>query len=101
MDGMNEKSEWVSIRSQFRSRVRVVCGLALLVSGLILAIPGVPGPGIPTMIVGLIILSDHFAWARRALDWLRTKARNAGLPDWKWLQRSSCGPGVTPKPQGD
>jgi hypothetical protein len=101
MDRMNEKGEWDSIRSQFRSRVRVVCGLALLVGGLILAIPAVPGPGIPTMIVGLIILSDRFFWARRALNWLRRKARDAGLPDWKWLQRSSCGPGATPKPEED
>ncbi len=43
-------------------------------TGLILAIPGVPGPGIAVMIVGLVILSPHFDWARRALEWCREKA---------------------------
>lgn len=39
-----------------------------------MAIPGVPGPGIAVMIAGLIILSDHYEWARRLLHWARQKA---------------------------
>jgi uncharacterized protein (TIGR02611 family) len=57
-----------------RKGLRIVCGFFLLVAGLIMAIPGVPGPGIAVMILGLIILSDHFAWARRLLDWVKRKA---------------------------
>ena len=68
------------------SRFRTVSGLMLLFGGLILAIPGVPGPGIPLMLVGLVILSERFAWAKRVLNWTRAKARRAGLPEWKWLE---------------
>ncbi len=75
---------------RFKSHFRVASGLGLLVVGGILAVPGIPGPGIPIMIVGLVILSDHFVWARRALEWLKKRARDAGLPDWKWL-RSETG----------
>jgi hypothetical protein len=39
-----------------------------------MALPGVPGPGIAVMILGLAILSDHFHWARRLLDWAKRKA---------------------------
>ena len=59
----------------FRSRRRlgVVCGFLLLFAGLILAIPGVPGPGLALALLGLVILSSHFAWAKRLLDWARRK----------------------------
>jgi uncharacterized protein (TIGR02611 family) len=57
-----------------RKGLRIVCGFFLLVAGLIMAIPGVPGPGIAVMILGLVILSDHFEWARRLLDWVKRKA---------------------------
>lgn len=71
--------------SPFKSRIRIVSGLALLASGLICAIPGVPGPGGAMIIVALLILSDHFVWAKKSLNWMRSKARQAGLPNWKWL----------------
>ncbi|MBZ5594725.1 MAG: PGPGW domain-containing protein [Acidobacteriia bacterium] len=51
--------------------------------GLILAIPGVPGPGIPIVLLGLVILSSHFSWAKTLLDWARQKSnwsRRAKLP---------------------
>jgi uncharacterized protein (TIGR02611 family) len=60
----------VTIRKGFR----IFSGFFLLVAGVILAIPGVPGPGIAVMILGLVILSDHFQWARRLLDWAKKKA---------------------------
>jgi hypothetical protein len=52
----------------------VVCGFLLVSVGLILAIPGVPGPGIPVAVLGLVILSGHFSWAKRLLDWAREKS---------------------------
>jgi hypothetical protein len=42
--------------------------------GLILSIPLVPGPGIVVVILGLLLLSEHFDWARRLLDWAKRKA---------------------------
>lgn len=57
-------------------------GFLLLAAGLVCAIPVVPGPGIAMIVVALLILSDHLAWARKALEWLRRRSRAAGLPDW-------------------
>ncbi len=54
--------------------VRVAAGFGLLFAGAVLALPGVPGPGIPIMLGGLVLLSSHFAWARRALDWAKARA---------------------------
>jgi uncharacterized protein (TIGR02611 family) len=53
--------------------VRIVTGFAVLAAGLIMAVPFVPGPGIAVIIAGLIILSPHFDWARRLLDWAKRK----------------------------
>jgi hypothetical protein len=57
-----------------RKAVSVGAGFFLLLAGAILAIPGVPGPGIPVMILGLVILAEHYHWARRMLAWVKRKA---------------------------
>jgi uncharacterized protein (TIGR02611 family) len=57
-----------------RKTLRIALGFLVLVAGLIMSVPGVPGPGIAVMILGLVILSDHFQWARRMLDWAKQKA---------------------------
>ncbi len=59
-----------------RKAIRITLGFVLLLAGLVLALPGVPGPGIAVMIVGLVILSDHFDWARGLLDWAKRKAED-------------------------
>jgi hypothetical protein len=66
-----------------RRKLGVVTGFLLVSGGLILAIPGVPGPGIPIVLLGLVILSSHFSWAKKLLDWARQKSnwsRGARLP---------------------
>ncbi len=50
---------------------RLVLGLALVLAGVVLAIPGVPGPGLLVVFVGLTVLSTEFEWARRLRDRLR------------------------------
>jgi uncharacterized protein (TIGR02611 family) len=57
-----------------RTILRISAGFLLLIVGLVLSIPGVPGPGFVVIIIGLVILSDHFHWARRLLDWAKQKA---------------------------
>ncbi len=57
-----------------RKIFRMSLGFVLLGVGVILSLPGVPGPGIAIIILGLVILSDHFHWARRLLDWAKLKA---------------------------
>jgi hypothetical protein len=54
-----------------RKHLRIVVGFVVLLAGLVLALPLVPGPGIPLMLLGLVMLSDHFEWARRSLDWAK------------------------------
>jgi hypothetical protein len=58
---------------------KLPAGFALLIAGGLLAIPGIPGPGIPILLLGLWMLSDHFTWAKRALAWVKERAA--------WLQR--------------
>ena len=44
----------------------LVVGIVVIALGLLLSLPGVPGPGIVLVFVGLVILSSEFAWAHRA-----------------------------------
>jgi uncharacterized protein (TIGR02611 family) len=59
--------------SKLHVGLKVIAGFLLLIVGGILALPGVPGPGIVVIILGLWLLSDHFDWAKRALTWAREK----------------------------
>ena len=43
-------------------------GFTVLLFGLILTIPGVPGPGLAIVILGLAVLATEYAWARRYLQ---------------------------------
>ena len=56
-----------------RKHLRIVFGFLALAVGALLALPLVPGPGIPIMLVGLVLLSEHFEWARRGLEWAKRK----------------------------
>lgn len=62
-------------RTSFIQRVRLrrsgmVLGLLSFSVGAVLSVT--PGPGAPFVLVGLYLLSAHFAWAKRALEWVRT-----------------------------
>jgi len=70
-----------------KSGFRTIGGLALLVAGLICAIPGVPGPGSLMILTALFVLSDRFAWARRARQWIERKLQSAGLAGRRCLGR--------------
>lgn len=56
-----------------RRIVKVILGFFLIVVGLVLSIPGVPGPGLALVVLGLVLLSKHFHWARRVLEWGKRK----------------------------
>jgi len=53
----------------------IVAGSVLLVVGIALLV--LPGPGIPLIVAGLALLGTQFPWARRALEWLRARAKKA------------------------
>lgn len=44
---------------------RVVGGILILLVGLFLSLPGIPGPGIVIVVLSLGILSSEFDWADR------------------------------------
>jgi len=52
-----------------------VLGIVLVLVGVVLALPLVPGPGIPVIFVGLTVLSAEFVWARRLRDWIHLTFR--------------------------
>jgi len=52
---------------------KVIAGFVLLGLGGVLALPGIPGPGIVLALLGLLLLSSRFSWAGKALAWLRRR----------------------------
>ncbi len=60
--------------TSIRKILQIGLGFLLLAVGLILSIPFVPGPGILVIILGLVILGNHFHWARRLLEWAKGQA---------------------------
>ena len=54
---------------------RIVLGIALVLIGIVLSLPLIPGPGLLIVFVGLTVLSSEFEWARRLREWLLTSFR--------------------------
>jgi uncharacterized protein (TIGR02611 family) len=46
----------------------VIVGILIVIAGIVMSGPGVPGPGIVTIIVGLGFLALEFDWAERWLE---------------------------------
>jgi uncharacterized protein (TIGR02611 family) len=67
-------------------------GMTLVVAGAAMLV--LPGPGIAVILLGLVVLSAEFHWARRALAWLR--ARASDLKD----QAQARMPGADRRPPG-
>lgn len=72
--------------------VMIVFGFILLIVGIILAIPGVPGPGLVIIWAGLAILSVEFLWARNLLN--RLKAQGVRLKDSLIRRKNPSTPGA-------
>ncbi len=56
-----------------RRVVKAILGFLLILVGLLLAVPGIPGPGLALVALGLLLLSEQFPWARRILEWAKQK----------------------------
>jgi UPF0716 family protein affecting phage T7 exclusion len=48
-----------------RRVVRWVAAIVLIVVGLVLAIPGVPGPGLLVILLGILLLLPESRWLRK------------------------------------
>jgi uncharacterized protein (TIGR02611 family) len=56
---------------------RIIVGVVLILVGIVLSLPLVPGPGLLVIFIGLTVLSTEFEWARRLRERLRTMFRHA------------------------
>jgi uncharacterized protein (TIGR02611 family) len=59
-----------------RSLVRNIAGFTLLVAGAAMLL--LPGPGWVTIALGLALLAPDFAWARRALERVKSAGVKSG-----------------------
>ncbi|HEY1340567.1 MAG TPA: PGPGW domain-containing protein [Bryobacteraceae bacterium] len=60
-------------RSRLHRIWKLPAGFLLLALGIVLSLPLVPGPGIALILLGLVLLGDEFPWARRALEWMKSR----------------------------
>jgi len=67
-------------------------GTTLLVAGAAMLV--LPGPGIAVILLGLVVLSAEFQWAKRVLAWVRERATD--LKE----QAQSRMPGANRRPPG-
>jgi uncharacterized protein (TIGR02611 family) len=67
-------------------------GMALLVVGAAMLV--LPGPGIAVILLGLVVLSAEFQWAKRVLAWFRRR-----FTDLKHQTRARL-PGADRRPPG-
>ncbi len=93
---------------RFIRRSSVLLGVGLVggtvtVAGIVMLVT--PGPGLLVIIAGLAILATHFAWAERALERMRKRARSArDIASARRAQRretSAGGPGPSTVLDGD
>lgn len=54
--------------------IRITAGIVIVITGLIMSIPGVPGPGLLVAFAGLSILAIDFVWAHRLKTTLQDQA---------------------------
>jgi uncharacterized protein (TIGR02611 family) len=73
MADLRSVAGWV-INSGKRIAVTVI-GFGLVALGLFLLV--FPGPGLLVIIAGLAVLATQYAWARRALDETKRRAKGA------------------------
>ena len=69
-----------------------IVGMTLLIAGAAMLV--LPGPGIAVMLLGLVVLSAEFLWAKRVLAWARE--RFSDLKD----QAQARMPGADRRPPG-
>jgi hypothetical protein len=63
---------WLTRRGKRIARIST--GVILLVAGAVLSVPGVPGPGIVVIFLGLSLLAADFIWARRLKEKMKSTA---------------------------
>lgn len=57
--------------------VITIVGVAIMVLGVFMSGPGIPGPGFLVILGGLAILSSEYDWAKRVLEWAKERYEKA------------------------
>jgi uncharacterized protein (TIGR02611 family) len=65
---LRERKERHQQRNIVHRAAVVAAGVLIVITGIILSAPGVPGPGIATIVIGLGFLALEFDWAERLLE---------------------------------
>lgn len=63
----------VFVNRLVKKYLRISAGTLLMVVGIPLMVPGVPGPGLPFFLIGLAMLAREWEPARRLYTWLERK----------------------------
>ena len=66
---LQERRDRHILRSRTYRIAFATAGFLVLVGGIILSLPLVPGPGIVLLAIGLGMLALEFVWAERMLGW--------------------------------
>jgi uncharacterized protein (TIGR02611 family) len=65
---LRERKERHKQRNIVHRAAVVAAGVLIVIAGIIMSGPGVPGPGIATIVIGLGFLALEFDWAERLLE---------------------------------
>ena len=65
---LRERKERHKQRNLLHRAAIVVVGFLIVCAGIVMSGPGIPGPGIATILVGLGFLALEFDWAERGLE---------------------------------
>lgn len=73
-----------------------ILGVLLFAAGIFFCI--FPGPGLPLVLIGAMLLSERSLAIARAMDWTELKARHLLVKAKRWWRRRTASPGRRPKP---
>jgi uncharacterized protein (TIGR02611 family) len=64
-----------AVRKAWRKVWRLTVGSVVILAGIAMCV--LPGPGIATIVLGLVIMAPEFEPAQRALDWMKERFGSA------------------------
>lgn len=71
----------------FKRVARWVAGVVLVLVGLVLTLPGVPGPGLLIVLVGVLVLLPESRWLRRRFARLNRRYPKIFGPLDRWRRK--------------
>jgi uncharacterized protein (TIGR02611 family) len=78
MERVRDRRERHKQRGRTYRIVFGIAGFVVLVAGIVLSLPFIPGPGLLLVAIGLGMLALEFAWAERLLERIVDRLEQAG-----------------------